>query len=41
MKDEEYFDYLMQQFHEEHGLEIIILIGKDRAVRLLECDPNE
>lgn len=38
MKNEEYFDYLLDTFNEEHHLIRIVLIGEDNAVRLLVLD---
>lgn len=35
MNNEEYFDYLLNSFDEEHHLTRIVLIGEDNAVRLL------
>lgn len=41
MKSEEYFDYLLDVFDEEHHLVKIILIGEDNAVRLLALDEED
>lgn len=41
MKNEEYFDYLLDNFDEEHNLVKIVLIGEDNAVRLLVVDEGD
>lgn len=38
MNNEQYFDYLLNSFDEEHQLTRIVLIGEDNAVRLLVLD---
>ena len=38
MTDEQYFDYLLNTFDEEHHLIRVVLIGEDNAVRLLVLD---
>lgn len=40
MNKEEYFDYLLEVFDEEHKLIRIVLIGEDNAVRLLVMDDS-
>ena len=41
MTDEQYFDYLLNTFDEEHHLTRIVLIGEDNAVRLLVMDEKK
>ena len=41
MTDEQYFDYLINTFDEEHHLTRIVLIGEDNAVRLLVMDEKK
>jgi len=38
MNNEQYFNYLLDAFDEEHHLIRIVLIGEDNAVRLLVLD---
>lgn len=38
MNNEEYFNYMMETFHEEHDLISVVLIGKDHAVKLIGRD---
>jgi hypothetical protein len=41
MTDEQYFDYLLNTFDEEHKLTRIVLIGENNAVRLLVLDDKK
>ncbi len=41
MNNEQYFDYLLNSFDEEHNLIRIVLIGQDNAVRLLVMDDDK
>ena len=41
MNNEQYFDYLLNSFDEEHKLIRIVLIGQDNAIRLLVMDNDK
>lgn len=41
MNNEQYLDYLVDVFDEEHKLIRVILIGEDNAVRLLVLDDEK
>lgn len=41
MNNEQYFNYLLDSFDEEHKLIRVVLIGEDNAVRLLVMDEKK
>ncbi len=41
MNNEQYFDYLLNSFDEEHQLTRIVLIGEDNAIRLLVMEKDK